>query len=497
MVDVNKNKTEQNIRAPIVTIMGHVDHGKTSILDAIRKTNVQEHEYGGITQHIGAYQISRNGKKITFIDTPGHAAFTQMRVRGGKAADIVVLVVAADEGVKPQTKEAISHIKAANVPIIVAINKMDKPGADPRKVKQELAQENILVEDWGGSELCIELSAKSGEGLEKLLDAIVLLAEMHSLKGDPNGELEAIIIESRLDRKKGVVVSCVVRNGNLRVGDKVSASGYSAKVKSMVDDSGKLVKEAGPSDPVELLGFSKVPHVGDLILAEGSELAVLAQDENKVEIIGKDAKRMISVILKADTQGTLEAVKSSLAELVTTSSAETTYALKFLHTGTGDVNESDVMLAQSGKGVVIGFDVRIPPAVEDLAEASGVLVKSYRTIYDLIDDASKLLEGTAITEASKIKGRAKVIKLFKLESGDVIAGCKVLAGALKVKAKVAIYDKNPADLKKGDEPMYLGSIKKLKKGKDDIDVAGKDNECGVLLKPQFEGVAEELYLEVL
>lgn len=497
MVNDNKNKTEQNIRAPIVTIMGHVDHGKTSILDAIRKTSVQEHEYGGITQHIGAYQISKDNKKITFIDTPGHAAFTQMRARGGKAADIVVLVVAADEGVKPQTKEAISHIKAANVPIIVAINKMDKPGADPRKVKQELAQENVLVEDWGGSELCIELSAKNGEGLDKLLDAILLLSEMNPLKGDPKGELEAIIIESRVDRKKGVSVSCIVRNGTLRVGDEVSASGYAAKVKAMIDGNGKIVKEAGPSDPVEILGFSKVPHTGDLILSKGSELAVLSEDEDKVEIIGKDAKRMISIILKADTQGTLEAVKSSLAELVTTATTETTYALKFLHTGTGDINESDVMLAQGGKGVVVGFDVRIPAAVEDLAEASGVIVKTYRTIYDLIDDAAKLLEGTAITETSKIKGRAKVLKIFKLESGDIIAGCKVLAGALKVKARVAIYNKNPADLKKEDEPLFHGSIKKLKKGKDDIDVAGKDNECGVLLKPQYEEIAEEMYLEVL
>jgi len=497
MVDKNKNKTEQNIRAPIVTFMGHVDHGKTSILDAIRKTNVQENEYGGITQHIGAYQISKDNKKITFIDTPGHAAFTQMRARGGKAADIVVLVVAADEGVKPQTKEAISHIKAANVPLIVAINKMDRPGADPRKVKQELAQENVLVEDWGGSELCVEVSAKTGEGLDKLLDAILLLAEMHTLKGDPNGDIEAVVIESRLDRKKGVVVSCIVRNGTLRIGDKVSASGYGAKIKAMTDDKGKIIKEAGPSDPIEILGFSVVPHVGDLILAEGSELAELSEDKNKVEIVGKDAKRMISIILKADTQGTLEAVKSSLAELVTTATTETTYALKFLHTGTGDITESDVMLAQSGKGVVVGFDVRITPAVEDLAESSGVLVKTYRTIYDLIDDASKLLEGTAITETSKIKGRAKVIKLFKLASGDIIAGCKVLAGALKVKSRVAIYDKNPADLKKEDEALFYGSIKKLKKGKDDIDVAGKDNECGVLLKPQFDGIAEEMYLEVL
>jgi len=496
MVNTNKNKIEDNTRAPIVTFMGHVDHGKTSILDRIRKTNVQEKEYGGITQHTGAYQISHKDKKITFIDTPGHAAFTQMRARGGRAADIVVLVVAAEEGVKPQTKEAISHIKAAKVPIIVAINKMDKPGADPRKVKQELAQENVLVEDWGGNEICVEMSAKTGEGLDKLLDAILLLAEMIGIKGDPDGDLEAIVIESRLDRKKGVVTSCIVRNGTLRVGDLVSASGLNAKVKAMSDYNGELIKEAGPSDVVEVLGFSCVPNVGDLILTKGSELAELSQDEDKVEIVGKDAKRMVSMVLKADTQGTLEAVKCSLSDLVT-SSAETTYALKFLHTGTGDINESDVMLAQSGKGVVVGFDVRVPPSVEDLAESSGVLVKSYKTIYDLIDDAAKLLEGTAVTEMSKVKGRAKILKLFKLESGDVIAGCKVLAGALKVKSRVAIYDKNPADLQKGDEPLYRGSIRKLKKGKNDIDVVGKDNECGVLLKPQFEGIAEDMYFEVL
>jgi len=496
MSGINENKSEKNIRAPIVTFMGHVDHGKTSILDRLRKTNVQEKEYGGITQHTGAYQISHNNQKITFIDTPGHAAFTQMRARGGRAADIVILVVAAEEGVKPQTKEAISHIKAAKVPIIVAINKIDKPGADPRKVKQELALENILVEDWGGSELCVEISAKTGEGMDKLLDAILLMAEMISIKADSKGEFEAIIIESRLDRKKGIVVSCIVRNGVLKTGDFVTASGFNAKVKCMNDYSGNIVKEAFPSDPVEILGFSEVPHVGDLILAKGSELAELSRDENKIEIIGKDAKRMISMVLKADTEGTLEAVKSSLSDLVT-SSAETTYALKFLHTGTGDINESDVMLAQSGKGVVVGFDIKIPSAVEDLADSSGVIVKSYKTIYDLIDDAAKLLEGTAITEMSKVKGRAKVLKIFKLESGDIIAGCKVMAGALKVKSRIAIYNKNPADIVKTDEPLFYASIKKIKKGKDDIDVAGKDNECGVLLKPQFDDISPDMYIEVL
>lgn len=496
MAEYNKNDNEKKIRAPIVTFMGHVDHGKTSILDRIRKTNIQENEYGGITQHIGAYQISHKGNKITFIDTPGHEAFTQMRARGGRAADIVVLVIAAEEGVKPQTKEAISHIKAAKVHFIVAINKIDKPGADPGKVKQQLAQEGILVEDWGGSELCVELSAKTGEGIENLLDAIILMSEMLDLKTDPEGELEAMIIESRLDRKKGVVVSCIVRNGTLKIGDKITASGIDAKVKHMNDYTGKSINQAFPSDPVEILGFSAVPHVGDLILAKGSELEELSKDENKVEIVGKNAKRMISLVVKADTEGTLEAVKGSLSNLVT-SSAETTYALKFLHTGTGDINESDVLLAQSGRGVVVGFDVKIPPDVQDLADSLGVLVKSYRTIYDLIDDAAKLLEGTAINETSKIKGRAKVVKIFKLESGDIVVGCRVLAGALKVKSRVAIYDKNPVDITKSDEPLFYASIKKLKKGKDEIDVAGKDNECGVLLKPQYESISPDMYLEVL
>jgi len=491
-----KNKIEKNIRPPIVTFMGHVDHGKTSILDRLRKTNVQEKEYGGITQHTGAYQISHEGKKITFIDTPGHAAFTQMRARGGRAADIVVLVVAAEEGVKPQTKEAISHIRAAKAPLIVAINKIDKPGADPRKVKQELAQENILVEDWGGSELCVEISAKTGEGMDKLLDAILLMAEMLEIKSDPDGELEATIIEARLDRKRGVVVSCIIKNGSLNVGDSITASGFNAKVKSMSDYRGNVVKTALPSDPVEVLGFSNVPHIGDLILTKGSDLVELSEDINKIEIVGKDAKRMISVVLKADTEGTLEAIKGGLSDLVT-SSAETTYALKFLHTGTGDINESDVMLAQSGKGVVIGFDIKISPSAESLADSAGVPVKTYKTIYDLLDDSESLLEGTASTETSKIKGRAKVLKIFKLDSGDIIAGCKVLAGALRVKSRVAIYDKNPADVKKSDEPLFYGSIKKLKKGKDDTDMVGKDVECGVLLKPQFEDISEDMYFEVL
>lgn len=496
MENNNDNKTEHVLRPPIVTIMGHVDHGKTSILDAIRKTDVAGGEFGGITQHIGAYQITHNSKKITFIDTPGHEAFTQMRARGGKAADIVVLVVAADEGVKPQTKEAISHAKAASVPMIVAINKIDKAGANSQKVKQELASESVMVEDWGGDIISVEVSAKNGTGLDKLLDAILLVSEMHEIKGDPNTELEAIIIESKLDRKKGVVVTCIVRNGTLRIGQKVVAGGGECKIKSLMDDKGKMVKEVGPSTPIEILGFCKVPHVGDLILEKGSELAALSIEQERVEIYGKDSKRTVALVLKADTEGTLEAVKGSLANLVT-SSVEATYAIKFLHCGTGDVTESDVVLAQSARGgVVVGFDVKIPQNVKDLAEANKVLVKTYKTIYELIEDAEKLLEGTATQEESKIKGRAQVIKLFKLPSGDIITGCKVIAGALKVGIKCSVYDKDPSDLTEEDKPLFTGTIKSLKKGKDEVNLVGRDNECGILFKPQFEDIKPGMWIEV-
>ena len=275
----NKNveaKKEYRVRSPIVTVLGHVDHGKTSILDAIRNTRVQQGEYGGITQHIGAYQIERDSKKITFIDTPGHAAFMQMRARGGKVADIIVLVVAADEGVKPQTREAIAHTKASGADIIVAINKIDKVGADVNKVKQELAQEGIIVEDWGGSIVSVELSAKTGENLDKLLDAILATAEMRELKYEVNGELEAVIIEAKRDRRRGVVVTCIVCNGELCAGTRVLASGHLAIIKSITDNTGKKLSCVRPTNPVEILGFKEVPNVGDLMLAEGSELAPLA-----------------------------------------------------------------------------------------------------------------------------------------------------------------------------------------------------------------------------
>ncbi len=496
MADNKQDKHNSEFRAPIVTFMGHVDHGKTSILDAIRHTNVQGGEYGGITQHIGAYQITHGDRKITFIDTPGHEAFTQMRARGGKAADIVVLVVAADAGVQPQTKEAIAHARAGGASIIVAINKMDLAGADVQKVKQQLAQENVMVEDWGGDTICVEVSAKTKANLDGLLDAITAVSDLLELKSTPEAELEAMIIESKIDKQKGIVVTGVLRSGTLKLGDMIMASGHICKVKSLSDDKGNNVELAEPGMPVVILGFKKMPRVGDLIMQEGSELAELAIDESREEIIGQDTKKVVAIVVKADTLGTLEAVKASLATLVS-SSAGLTFSIKFLLTGIGDVTDSDVTLAQSGDGIVLGFNVGISSWIRDMARDLGVVVKSYNTIYDLIDQVEDLLTGTAESEELKIKGRAKIIKIFKLPSGDKILGCDIEVGKLELKNRVAFYDKNPVDLEKSDEPLFTARIKKLKTGKDEVDVVRKGSECGVLTKPQFEDVQRDMWLVVM
>lgn len=482
-------------RPPIVTVMGHVDHGKTSILDAIRKTNVTAKEFGGITQHIGAYQIEYHSKKITFIDTPGHAAFSQMRSRGGKVADIVILVVAADAGVQEQTKEAIAHAKASGGTIIVAINKIDLPNADVQRAKQQLAQEDILVEDWGGSIVVVEVSAKTGKGLDKLLEMIQLIAEMQEIKARPEGSLEAIIIEAKMDKKKGALVNVIVKDGTLRIGDEVYASGKIAKIKSLMNDKGQMLKEALPGDPVEILGFKEVPSVGDTIVQKGSGLEEFSESTDKVEIVGLDTKKTINLILKADTSGTLEAVKSSLSNLVTTN-VNADYSIKFLLTSTGEISDSDVLLAQSTNGLIVGFNLKVAPSIEDLAESKKVFIKVYKTIYELIDDVKDMLEGKAVSDEQKIKGRAMIQKLFKLPSGDMVLGCKIMAGSIKNTSRVSIYAKNPADLNKDDVPLYTGNVKTLKRGRDDISVAGKDTECGVLLKPEYLEAKEGFYIEV-
>jgi translation initiation factor IF-2 len=482
-------------RPPIVTVMGHVDHGKTSILDAIRKTNVTAKEFGGITQHIGAYQIEYNSKKITFIDTPGHAAFSQMRSRGGKVADIVILVVAADAGVQAQTKEAIAHAKASGGTIIVAINKIDLPAADSQRAKQQLAQEDILVEDWGGSIVAVEVSAKTGKGLDKLLEMIQLVAEMQEIKSRPEGALEAIIIEAKMDKKKGGLVNAIVKDGTLKIGDEVYASGKIGKIRSLMNDKGQMLKSALPGDPVEILGFKEIPNVGDTIVIKGSGLEEFSESTDKIEIVGKDTKKTINLILKADTSGTLEAVKSTLSNLVT-SNVNADYSIKFLLTSTGEISDSDVLLAQSTHGIIVGFNLKVAPSIEDLAESKGVFVKVYKTIYELADDVKDMLEGKAVSDEQKIKGRALIQKLFKLPSGDMVLGCRILAGSIKNTSRISIYSKNPADLSKDDIPLYTGNVKTLKRGKDDINVAGKDTECGVLLKPEYLEAKEGFYIEV-
>jgi len=483
------------LRPPIVSVMGHVDHGKTSILDYIRRSNVTSKEHGGITQHIGAYQAEFNGKKITFIDTPGHEAFSQMRSRGGRVSDIVLLVVASDAGVQAQTKEAIFHAKASGGQIVVVLNKIDLPNSDPQRAKQQLASENILVEDWGGDIPVCEVSAKTGAGIENLLNTILLINEIQETKSDTEGELECVIIEGKVDKQKGVLVSAIVKNGTLKVGDEVFASGYGARIKSLTDYLGKNLKEALPGDPVEILGFKNLPLIGDIIVSQGSELMELSSSNDTVEIIGKETKKTLNLILKSDTYGTLEAIKSSLANLVTTN-VNADYSIKFLVSQTGEINDSDVLLADSTKGMIVGFNLKPSNSVLDLADSKGVTLKTYNTIYSLIEDLEKILEGKAFLDEQKIKGRAEVVKIFKLPSGDLILGSKVIAGALKDTSRVSIYEKNPAELTLEDKPIYNGEIKKLKRGKDEVKVVGKDNDCGVLLKPEFPEARVGLFIEV-
>jgi len=490
---------EKFVRPPIVTIMGHVDHGKTSILDYIRKSNVTSKEFGGITQHIGAYQIEHQvagkSKKITFIDTPGHEAFSKMRARGGKVADIVILVVAGDAGVQAQTKEAIVHAKASGGTIIVAINKVDLPASDPAKVKQQLATENILVEDWGGDIVCVEVSAKTGQGIDKMLDVILLVAEMQNLKANPEGDLEAIVLEAKMDRKRGIAVNAIVKDGSLEIGKEVYCSGKLAKIKLLTNDKGQSVKKSIPGDPVEILGFKEMPSVGDTIVLKGSGLEEFSESGDKQEIIGKSTKKTLNLILKTDTTGSLEAIKASLVNLIA-ENVGADYAIKFLISSVSDISDSDILLAQSTKSVIIGFNLKVSSSVLDLAFSKNVFLKTYKTIYELIDDVKDMLEGRAVSDEQKIKGRAQVLKLFKLPSGDIVLGCMVLAGVLKSNSRVSIYSKNPSDVTSSDKPLYTGMVRSLKKGKDDVSIVGKDNDCGVLLKPIFEEAQVGYYLEV-
>jgi len=441
------------LRPPVVTVMGHVDHGKTSLLDAIRKSKVAEKEFGGITQHIGAYQVMTSHGKVTFLDTPGHEAFTAMRARGAQATDIVILVVAADDGVMPQTQEAINHARAANVPIIVAVNKIDKPEADPDRVKRELANLDLVPEDWGGQTIFVPTSAKKGTGIEQLLEMTALQSEILELKANPNRAAKGVIIESRLDRGRGPVATALIQNGTLKEGDAIVVGAHSGRIRALIDPTGKKVASAGPSDPVEVLGLSGVPSAGDVIVAVSDErkarqIATMRADRAKGA--GKASTRItleglqkqiqtgevkeLRLILKADVQGSVEALAQSLEQLSTEE-----VKLKVIHSSVGAINESDVMLASASGAIVLGFNVKAEPKASQQAQANGVDLRAYNVIYEAINDLKAALAGMLAPEIREtIIGRAEVRQIFVISKLGPIAGSYVAEGKIVRGAKARV-----------------------------------------------------------
>lgn len=464
-------------RPPIVAVMGHVDHGKTTLLDAIRKTKIALGEKGGITQQIGAYQVEFRGRKLTFIDTPGHEAFTAMRARGGQAADIIVLVVAADEGVKPQTKEALDHARAAGVPLVVAINKIDLPGIEVQKIKEQLAKAGVVVEDWGGKVVSVEVSAKKGTNIDNLLEMILLVAEMEELKGDLLAPLEGVVIESRLDSKKGPLATVIVRQGVLREGQKIFAGEVLGKVKALFDDEDKRVKKAVPSTPVEILGFKDVPLAGTLVL--GVKPLVRGEDSRRGQRLidfrrgGKERERALNLILKVNTQGALEALREALLRLESDE-----VQINFIHAATGEVTASDVLLAKSNLAIVVCFGVRAALPVLELAKESGVEIRRYEVIYELIKDVDLAIKGLLEEEVGELGAKAEVLKLFPLPSGDVVLGCRVLSGKFRSGQKVKAS--------RADGWTFKGKVKSLKIGKEKVSEVGAKDECGFLLRPSAD-----------
>jgi translation initiation factor IF-2 len=477
-------------RPPVVTIMGHVDHGKTSLLDAIRATNVTAGEAGGITQHIGAYDVELDGRKITFLDTPGHEAFTAMRARGARVTDIVVLVVAADDGVMPQTKEAINHSRAAGVPIIVAINKIDKPDANPDRVKQELTEFNLLSEDWGGDTIFVEVSAKKRINVEQLLEMILLQAEVMDLKANPNKHARGTVVEARLDRGRGPVATVLVQEGTLRIGDPIVTGMHYGRVRTMTDDRGNRVEAAGPSFPVEVTGLSGVPDAGDTFHAVEDEkvakdVAQHRQQKLREAELAKTSKisleqlyariqqgeaKELKVIIKGDVQGSVEAVKDSLVKLSTDACR-----LVVIHTAVGGITESDVSLASASDAIVLGFNVRPEPKAAALAEAEGVDIRLYNIIYDAVADIRNAMEGLlAPTLREKHLGRVEVREVFSITKVGTIAGCYVLEGTARRNAQVRLVRDNVV--------VWQGKMSSLKRFKEDAREVATGYECGIGLE---------------
>jgi translation initiation factor IF-2 len=474
-------------RPPVVTIMGHVDHGKTMLLDAIRKTNVVEGEAGGITQHIGAYDVQLENGHVVFIDTPGHEAFTAMRARGAMVTDIVVLVVAADDGVMPQTKEAIDHARAANVPIVVAINKIDKPNANPEKVKKELAEYGLIPESWGGNTLFAEISAKQKIGIKELLELILLQAEMLELKANPNKPARGVIIEAKLDKGRGPVATIIVQEGTLRIGDSFVAGCRYGRVRAMFNDRGHKISEAGPSIPVEVIGFDDVPQAGDTLIVVPEErvakqISLYRQEKIREKELSKLSKvtleelydkikkgevKELNVIIKADVQGSIEAIKEALKKLSTED-----LKINVLHDGVGGITETDVNLASASNAIIIGFNVRPVSKAQTLAEQEGVDIRTYTVIYDAISDIKKALEGMLEpTYKEHILGRAKVLQLFNIHKVGTIAGSLVIDGK--------VVRGSHARLLRDNVVIYNGRISSLKRFKDDVKDCQQGLECGI------------------
>lgn len=491
--------SEENLtkRPPIVTVMGHVDHGKTSLLDAIRHAKVTDSEAGGITQHIGAYTVTLNDEKITFLDTPGHEAFTAMRARGAQVTDIVILVVAADDGIMPQTKEAINHCKAADVPMIVAINKIDRPGANVDRVKQELTEHGLVSEDWGGDTICVPVSAKTGENLETLLEMVILTAEMQELKADANRKAKGTVIEAKLDKGRGAVASLLIQNGTLHVGDSILVGSTYGRIRAMFDDRGKKIKSAGPSIPVEVLGLSEVPAAGDRFTVVKDEktarnMAEARKDKIKTEShqasnrvsledlysqIQEGKVKELAIVVKADVQGSVEAIKQSLEKLSTDD-----VKVRVIHGAVGAITETDVTLSTASNALVIGFNVRPDNNAIAQADKDGVEIKTYRIIYDAIEDVKAAMIGMLDPEYKEVvNGKAEIRMTYKISNVGTIAGCYVIDGKIIRNSEIRVV--------RDGIVIFESKLASLKRFKDDVKEVAKGYECGLSVE-KFNDIRE-------
>jgi len=479
------------IRPPIVTILGHVDHGKTTLLDFIRKSSVAAKEHGGITQHIGAYQVEHDGKLITFIDTPGHAAFEKMRSRGAKVADIAVLVVAADDGIMPQTVEAIKHIQEAKVPQIIAVNKIDLPGINLKvqleKIKKQLSDKDITVEEYGGDTPLVALSAKNGEGVDKLLEVILLIAELNEFKADPTLLAQGVVIEANLDKFKGPIATILIRNGTLKKGEQILVGGVKGKIRGMFDWNNTTVDQAGPSTPVEVLGLEAVPQVGATLGEESQPEAgqPLAEEvRSLVDKLKAGDEKTLKVIIKADKQGSLEAIQTSLGKFsakggLASGQNETRNVVNIISAATGDIGEENVKMAATVGAIIVGFNVKVAPRAQQLAENEHVLIRTYNIIYELLDEVEDVVQTLLeVGQLEEVFGKANIIAEFPYGKGERIAGCRMIEGTIAKGQRIRVVR----------EGVLIGEtkLKSLKKVKEEVNKVEKGNDCGMLFDPQVD-----------